>query len=78
MSLVLTWWLKNAGSLRLQCLDELPGEWMLAVKTFSTMDPEGDVRDRRCKYDTRLFKSDKLGHAVCIKYGPRKVKWSPR
>ena len=42
---------------------------MLEVKTFSTVYPQGDVGITRCHYETRLFKSNKLGHAVCIKYG---------
>ena len=40
---VCTWCLKDGGSLRLLWLKKLPREWMLEVKTFSTMFPERDV-----------------------------------
>ena len=46
---------EDGGSFRLAGLDEFPGKWMLEVKTFSTMYPEGDYGNIRCKYGHQLL-----------------------
>ena len=46
------------------CFDRTSEDWMLEVKMFSTMYPQGDEGNVRCQYNTRFLSSDKL--AVCI------------
>ena len=46
---------EDGGSFRLPGLDELPGKWMLEVKTFSTMFPDGDYGNIRCKYGHQVL-----------------------
>ena len=46
---------EDAGSLRLPGLDELPGKWILEMKTFSTMYTEGDYGNMRCKYGHQVL-----------------------
>ena len=46
---------EDGGSFRLLGLDELPGKWMLEMKTFSTMYPEGDYGNMRCKYGNQVL-----------------------
>ena len=46
---------EDGGSFRLPGLDELPGKWMLEVKTISTIYPERDYGNIRCKYGHQLL-----------------------
>ena len=46
---------EDGGSFRLLGLDELLGKWMLEMKTFSTMYPEGDYGNIRCKYGHQVL-----------------------
>ena len=46
---------EDGGSFRLPGLDELPGKSMQEVKTFSTMYPEGDYGNIRCKYGHQVL-----------------------
>ena len=46
---------EDGGSLRLPALDELPGKWILEMKTFSTMYTEGDYGKMRCKYGHQVL-----------------------
>ena len=41
---------EDGGSFRLPGLGELPGKWVQELKTFSTMYPEEDYGNMRCKY----------------------------
>ena len=55
---------KDGGSFKLPYIDRMSEEWMLEVKMFSTMYPQGVNGNVRCQYDTRFLSSDKLGHTV--------------
>ena len=46
---------EDGGSFRLPGLDELPRNWILKVKTFSTMYPEGDFGTMRYKYGHQVL-----------------------
>ena len=46
---------EDGGFLRLLGLDELLGKWMLEMKTLSTMYPEGDYGNIRCKYGHQVL-----------------------
>ena len=57
---------EDGGAFKLPCFDRTSEDWMLEVKMFSTMYPQGDEGNVRCQYNTRFLSSDKLGHTVCI------------
>ena len=46
---------EDGGSFRMLGLDELLGKWMLEMKTLSTMYPEGDYGNIRCKYGHQVL-----------------------
>ena len=53
---------EDGGSFRLPGLEKLPWKWLLEVKTFSTIYPEGYYLNMRGKYDTRFFSCDIVCH----------------
>ena len=46
---------EDGGSFRVLGLDELPRKWMLGMKTLSTMYPEGNYGNMRCKYGHQVL-----------------------
>ena len=57
---------EDGGSFRLPGLEKLSWKWLLEVKTFSTIYPEGYYFNMRGKYDTRFFLCDILCHKVVL------------
>ena len=57
---------EDGGAFKLPCFERTLEDWMLEVKMFSTMYPQGDKGNVRCQYNTRFLSSDKLCHTVCI------------
>ena len=46
---------EDGGSFRLLGLDEFPRKWMLGMKTLSTMYPDGNYGNMRCKYGHQVL-----------------------
>ena len=57
---------EDGGAFKLPCFDRTSEDWMLEVKMFSTMYPQGDEGNFRCQYNTWFLSSDRLGHTACI------------